>query len=85
MWGPTGQGVSHGHDSLQLGFYTKLWSSPPLSARVGALALAGYTELFTNGFCCQDAISTYALLGDAMQLARVEPSQSLYVPVARKS
>jgi hypothetical protein len=85
VWGPTGQGVSHGHDSLQLGFYTKLWSSPPLSARVGALALAGYTELFTNGFCCQDAISTYALLGDAMQLARVEPSQSLYVPVARKS
>lgn len=84
VWAPTGQAVAHGHDMLQRGFYQKLWGSPPLSARVGNLALAGYTELFTNGTCCQDTIATYGLLGDAMQLARVMPGNILYAPVAQK-
>ncbi|KPV50778.1 hypothetical protein SE17_24975, partial [Kouleothrix aurantiaca] len=84
VWSPTGQAVAHGHDMLQRGFYQKLWAAPPLSARVGNLALAGYTELFTNGTCCQDTIATYALLGDAMQLARVMPGKILYAPVAQK-
>ncbi len=84
VWSPTGQAVAHGHDLLQRGFYQKLWGSPPLSARVGNLALAGYTELFANGTCCQDTIATYALLGDAMQIARVMPGNMLYAPVAQK-
>ncbi|MFN8567511.1 MAG: C25 family cysteine peptidase [Kouleothrix sp.] len=84
VWAPTGQGVAHGHDALQRGFYTKLWDAPPLSARLGELAVAGYAELYNKGLCCQDAISTYALLGDAMMPARVIPAHRLYLPATRR-
>lgn len=84
VWGPTGQGVAHGHDALQRGFYQRLWALPPLSARLGDLTLAGYGELFANGQCCEDAISTFALLGDALMPARVMPAKVLYVPMARR-
>lgn len=83
VWAPTGQGVAHGHDALQRGFYTKLWAAPPLGARIGELALAGYAELFLHGLCCHDAISTYALLGDAIMPARVMPARPVYLPLAR--
>ena len=83
VWAPTGQGVAHGHDALQRGFYTRLWAAPPLGARIGELALAGYAELFLHGLCCHDAISTYALLGDAIMPARVMPARPVYLPLAR--
>lgn len=85
IWSSAGQGVSHGHDALQRGFYSALWAAPPLTARVGDLTLAGYTELFANGSCCQDAISTYGLLGDALMTARVLPARQLFLPVARRT
>jgi hypothetical protein len=80
VWGPTGLGVAHGHDALQHGFQTALWSAPPMTARIGALTAAGYLELFTNGGCCQDTLRTFALLGDPLTPARVRTAQRLYLP-----
>jgi hypothetical protein len=81
VWGPTGQGVAHGHDWLQRGFYQALWSAPPLSAKVGQLVAAGELELFASGTCCQDALATFALLGDPLTVARVLPAERVYAPL----
>jgi hypothetical protein len=82
VWGPTGQGVAHGHDWLQQGFYNALWSAPPLSRTVGQLVAGGTMELFASGTCCQDALATYALLGDPLTTARVTTARRVYAPVA---
>jgi hypothetical protein len=84
VWGPTGLGVAHGHDALQHGFQTALWQAPPMTARIGALTAAGYLELFTNSGCCQDALRTFALLGDPLTTARVRPAQRVYLPGVRR-
>jgi hypothetical protein len=84
VWGPTGLGVAHGHDALQHGFQTSLWSAPPMTARLGALTAAGYLELFTAGDCCQDTLRTFALLGDPLTPARVRAAQRTFLPLARR-
>jgi hypothetical protein len=84
VWGSTGLGVAHGHDTLQHGFYGALWSAPPLSAPIGMLTLAGYLDLFMNGGCCQDTIRTFALLGDPAMPARVQPAQRVYLPFVQR-
>lgn len=84
VWGPTGLGVVHGHAALQQGFYTALWSAPPMSASLGRLTANGYLELFAHGGCCQDAIRTYALLGDPLTPARTQPAQRVYMPLLRR-
>ncbi|WP_129631951.1 C25 family cysteine peptidase [Candidatus Oscillochloris fontis] len=72
-WSSTGTGVLHGHDALQRGFMRTLWADPygayPL---IGSLTMAGYTELFTNAYCCEDALRTYTLLGDPLTPAQIE-------------
>ena len=84
VWGPAGQGVAHGHDALQRGFYNELWNSPPMSAPLGKLALAGYMELFTNSGCCTDALQTFMLMGDPLTKARVYAPQSFHLPLLQK-
>jgi hypothetical protein len=85
VWAPTGQGVAHGHDQLQRGFYETLWSAPPLRATVGQLTAGGYLELYTSpGSCCTDALATYALLGDPLMTARVLPAKRMYAPLVRR-
>jgi hypothetical protein len=79
-WGPTGLGIAHGHDAMQRGFYRALWSTPAGTATLGELTLAGYRELFTRGSCCQDTLRTFALLGDPLTRARVQPLQRVWVP-----
>jgi hypothetical protein len=79
-WGPTGLGIAHGHDVLQRGFYRALWAAPPGTATVGELTLAGYQELFLRGSCCQDTLRTFALLGDPLTRARVQPLSQGWVP-----
>jgi hypothetical protein len=79
VWGPTGLGVAHGHDALARGFSEALWSAPPMSAAVGTLANAGYLELFTKSGCCQDSLRTFALLGDPLTPARVQPARRVYL------
>jgi Peptidase family C25 len=83
VWGPTGLGVAHGHDALQRGFYTALWEAPPMGAPIGALVTAGDLELFMSGDCCQDAIRTFALLGDPLTPARVQPARRTYLPIIK--
>ena len=79
-WGPTGLGIAHGHDALQRGFYRALWSTPAGTATLGELTLAGYRELFLRGSCCQDTLRTFALLGDPLTRARVQPLSRVWVP-----
>lgn len=82
VWGPTGQGVAHGHDWLQRGFYKALWSAPRFGATVGQLTAAGYLELYSSGTCCQDALATFVLLGDPLTAARVLPTRRAYLSAA---
>jgi hypothetical protein len=84
VWGPTGLGVAHGHDSLMAGFIATLQSAPPQTALLGTLTMAGYQELFTNNACCQDTLRTFVLLGDPLTTARVQPARRTYLPVARR-
>ncbi|MEO7909411.1 MAG: C25 family cysteine peptidase [Roseiflexaceae bacterium] len=84
IWGPTGFGVGHGHDVIQRGFYRALWAAPPQSATLGQLTSAGYLELFTTGTCCQDTLATFALLGDPLTKARVQPAQRVFLPTGRR-
>jgi hypothetical protein len=80
VWGPAGLSVAHGHDILQRGFYKALWSAQPMTAGLGALILAGYTEIVTAGGCCQDIARTYLLLGDPLTTARVQPLYAVHLP-----
>jgi hypothetical protein len=82
VWGPTGLGVAHGHDSLARGFLNALRAAPPGSAPVGRLIQAGYDELLANGTCCKDAVRTFALLGEPLMPARVSGAQQQFVPLA---
>jgi hypothetical protein len=79
-WGPTGLGIAHGHDALQRGFYRALWNRPAGTVTLGELTLAGYRELFMRGSCCQDTLRTFALLGDPLTRARVQPLSRVWMP-----
>lgn len=80
-WSSTGLGVSYGHDALARGFYRALWAAPG-QTRLGALAAAGYLELFVSEPCCQDSIRTFALLGDPLLVPRVLPNvETLSLPL----
>lgn len=81
IWSSAGLGISYGHDRLQRGFLRALWSSPPMQARVGVLATAGYLELFTQGSCCQESLYHYLILGDPLMPARVLPLHGLWFPL----
>lgn len=70
VWGPAGLSVVHGHDMLQEGFHNRLWSAPPMTARMGELLEAGYAEVRKQS-CCQDVLKTFLLLGDPLMPARV--------------
>jgi hypothetical protein len=84
VWGPTGLSVAHGHDALQKGFHAALWQAPPMTARLGELTTAGYTELLTNSGCCQDVLQTFVLFGDPLTHALVRPVYSLYMPLVHR-
>jgi hypothetical protein len=83
-WSSTGLGVLYGHDALQRGFYRALWAAPG-QARLGALTMAGYLELYTTESCCQESIGTFALLGDPLTIPRVHLDvHALWAPLVRK-
>ncbi len=89
VWGPTGLGVSYGHDKLQQGFFRALWSTVPAvgierAVPLGALTEAGFQELFTGSACCQEAISTYALLGDPLTPLRVTVGTRVMLPLVQR-
>ena len=82
VWGPAGLSVAHGHDTLQTGFYQALWQEKPMGALMGQVIQAGYTEIITQGSCCQDVTRTFLLLGDPLTPVRVRPVGTSYVPYA---
>jgi hypothetical protein len=84
VWGPAGLSVVHGHDALQRGFFTALKNAPPMTARLGELLEAGYTELLTNNNCCQDALQTFLLLGDPLTPAQVMPINTIHLPLVNR-
>ena len=82
VWGAAGLGVAYGHDALLQGFHERLWSAPPMTARLGELVEAGYMELFGRGDCCQEARKDYLLFGDPLTPARVIAQPQTFVPIA---
>ncbi|MDW8147837.1 MAG: C25 family cysteine peptidase [Roseiflexaceae bacterium] len=89
VWGPTGLGVSYGHDKLQQGFFRALWSPAPeggieRAVPLGALTSAGFRELFTSSACCQETIFTYALLGDPLTPLRVTAGTRVALPLVQR-
>lgn len=87
VWGPTGLGISYGHDKLQRGFYEALWAPAPPARGVeravalGALTANGVDTLFSESICCQEAIYTYVLLGDPLTRLRVQTAWATMLPV----
>ncbi|MGQ9895773.1 MAG: C25 family cysteine peptidase [Roseiflexus sp.] len=89
VWGPTGLGVSYGHDKLQQGFFHALWSSSErndieYAVPLGALTTAGLRELFTTSACCQETLLTYAFLGDPLTRLRVVSTWRVMLPLVRR-
>jgi hypothetical protein len=89
VWGPTGLGVSYGHDKLQEGFFRTLWSSSAgndieRAVPLGALTAAGFRELFTGSVCCQETLLTYALLGDPLTRLRVLLTWRVTLPLVQR-
>ncbi len=89
VWGPTGLGVSYGHDKLQEGFFRALWSSTEgndieRAVPLGALTTEGFRKLFTGSVCCQETLLTYALLGDPLTRLRVLLTWRLTLPLVQR-
>lgn len=82
-FGSSGLSVVSSHDTLQIGFYRLLWSSPPQKAKLGALINAAYMEVIKSG-ANLDVNRTFLLLGDPFTPARVEPFTILHLPEIRK-
>ena len=81
-WGSTGLGVAHGHDLLADGFFRQLWSQP--HQRLGDSIQAGYLKLFTAGGCCQDALRTFAVLGDPLLQPQAMQAKQIFVPLINR-
>ncbi|GIW02744.1 C25 family cysteine peptidase [Roseiflexus sp.] len=89
VWGPTGLGVSYGHDKLQRGFFRALWAPAPdvgieRAVPLGALTSAGFRDLFTGSACCQETIFTYALLGDPLTPLRMTAGTRVMLPLVQR-
>lgn len=84
VWGATGLGVAHGHDTLQRGFLQTLWQTLPNPASVGFLAWSSYVTVFTQGTCCQDVLRTYTLLGDPLMPVWVFAAEQVYLPLMHR-
>lgn len=83
-WGSSGDGVAHGHDALQRGFYRLLWQRPRYATTLGELTQAGYTELITNAASAEDAVRTFLLLGDPLTTAHVAVARETFLPLTRR-
>ncbi|MEM7534618.1 MAG: C25 family cysteine peptidase [Chloroflexota bacterium] len=76
-WGTSGLSHLAGTDHLQRGFHNTLWSTQPLTTRIGNLLDAGYDDVLKNaGSCCQDVRQTFLLLGDPLMRVLVSPFEA---------
>jgi hypothetical protein len=84
---PTGFGVLHGHDAIVRGFFRAMVGLEPAAPGVrdwraiGLLVQAGYREVRATAPCCDDAVYTFALLGDPLTPLR-SAERRIMVPVA---
>lgn len=87
-WGSSGLGVLYGHDKLMDGFFRALWAAAPGQARLGALTMGGYLELFGAGGCCEDSVRTFALFGDPLTRVQARPDaagvREVFLPLVRR-
>ncbi len=85
VWGPTGLGVSNGHDALQRGWLHALRTRPN-QVSLGELSLAGYAELRASHSGAEErsALRTFALLGDPFTPARVQGMSQVLMPIIRR-
>lgn len=83
-WGSSGEGVVFGHNSLQRGFYTRLWANPGQQPTLGELTQSGYVELLTSEPVAQASMRTFLLLGDPLTRARVIRGNHIFTPLTRK-
>lgn len=86
-WGPTGQGVVHGHKYLQRGFMAQLHASAGGAHYVGDLVTAGYNSLLTSPASnALDALKTFAILGDPLTDLRIsiEGGNSVFMPLVQR-
>lgn len=81
IWAPTGFGVAYGHDWLQQGFYSHFWSPATSDKRLGALVQTGYRTLFAEGFCCQESLRTFVILGDPLTMPQAAVERNLWMPL----
>lgn len=84
VWGSTGLGVAHGHDTLALGFDQALWSGNGQNQALGALTRAGLMELYRSSACCNDIFYSYVLFGDPLTKLRIERTAAMYMPLIRR-
>ena len=70
-WSATGLGVAHGHDYLERGFYTSVFSNG--NPNLGDATTAGKVSLYLGDPRFLDLLDTFVLLGDpAMNVALVD-------------
>jgi hypothetical protein len=83
VWGPTGLGVSTGHDALLRGFLKALIAKPPGTPRLWELTAAGQLELRSSEYQYHDLVHTFVLLGDPLTRVWMQPARHVALPIAR--
>jgi hypothetical protein len=86
---PTGFGVLHGHDAIVRGFLRAALGLEATAPGVrdwraiGSLVQAGYREVRATAPCCDDAVYTFALLGDPLTPLRAAERRTALPLVGR--
>jgi hypothetical protein len=79
VWGPTGLGITTGHESLAIGFIETVLQGE--GNHLGAAALAGKLKLAAENPAFPDLIDTYTLLGDpATRFSRLSQQDTIFLP-----
>ncbi len=85
VWGSSGQSVVAGHESLQDGFFGKLFAKPGTPVRLGDLLDSGYLNLTLSASGNEDILRTFLLLGDPLTKVIYNPGpNATYIPVVKK-
>jgi hypothetical protein len=83
VFGPTGLGVSTGHEALANAYLGRVYGNG--QPEVGAATLAGRLAVAANGYAL-DLIDTFVLLGDPATRTDVtiDPGFPIFLPIIRR-
>lgn len=84
VWGSSGWSVATAHESLQKGFFGKLFAKPGVSVRLGDLLDAGYYNLMLSSTVREDVLRNFLLLGDPLTRFTIPAAKSMYLPIVDK-